>query len=222
MKIYSVLIMALAAGALGAQEAPRLDGRIQVFAEMSRPAEFTWAQSPDLKDQPKRQTGAGVRFLGELTSAPGWYYEVGGMLDASSNFTLSAPGVLDVTNVQVTDSYWSLGAAYLGRIDENLTWGVHLEGRGEYLRIKGEADVNGTPYQVDKATTYLRPWVRGSFDYTFTGIGVTRHPYIGIDGSLAITRTSQTGTPNLASFDNRNLQSLAPRASAALYVGIRF
>jgi hypothetical protein len=66
--------------------------------------------------------------------------------------------------------------------------------------------------------------VRGSFDYTFSGIGAKMHPYIGVEGNYAITRTTQTEQPanNLPAVDNRDLKSLAPRASAALYAGIRF
>lgn len=224
MKISSILIMALATGALGAQEAPNLDGRIQMFAEVSRPTQITLAG--DLKDQPKRTTGFGVRFLGEVASAPGWYYEVGGMFDADSHFTFngntSATNTLDMTDVKVTDSYWSLGAAYMGKVADSFTWGVHLEARGEYLRIQGEAIVNGGVQAQDQATTYLRPWLRGSFDYTFMNVGATKHPYIGVEGSVAILKTSQTQAPDLASWDNRNLKALAPRASAAIYAGLRF
>ena len=225
MKSSSILIMALAAGALGAQEAPNLDGRIQLFAEMSRPTQIT-LQAPDLQDQPKRATGFGVRFMGEVASAPGWYYELGGMFDADSHFTFNgttSPGnTLDMTDVKFTTSYWSLGAAYMGKVSDKLTWGLHLEARGEYLRIQGEAVKNGAAFPQDQATTYLRPWLRGSFDYTFTNIGATKHPYVGLEGSFAILKTYQTQAPDLANFDNRNLKALAPRASAALYAGLRF
>ncbi len=230
MKTSSILIMVLAAGALGAQDAPKLDGRIQVFAELSRPTQITVAQpggdSPDVKDQPKRQIGGGIRFLGELASHPGWYYEIGGMFDAASYFTYNgniAPVyTLDMTGVKVSDSYWSLGGAYMGKIGDSLTWGAHLEGRGEHLRISGQANYNGTVFYLNQGNTYLRPWVRGSFDYTFTSIGAEKHPYVGLEGSYALLRTSQISTPDLSNFDDRNLRSLAPRASAALYAGIRF
>jgi hypothetical protein len=222
VKIPSILFMALAAGTLGAQESPSLDGRIQVFAELSRPAEIVL--SPGLDAQPNRQTGAGVRFLGELASHPGWYYELGGMFDTSSKFTTSEGTTVDLTGVKVSESYWALGAAYMGKIGDSLTWGAHLEGRGEYLNISGSAVVNGTPYQLYQSTTYLRPWVRGSFDYTFANIGAKMHPYVGVEGNYAITKTSQTELPtnNLPAVDNRTLKSMAPRASAALYAGIRF
>ena len=229
MKISSMLILAVASGALAAQEAPRLDGRFQVFAEMSRPAEIlvaTPSPAPNVEAQPKRQTGGGFRFLGELSSAPGFYYELGGMFDASSYFTYSGAvngNLVDMTNAKVTDSYWSLGAAWLHKFNDNLTLGAHLEGRGEYLRLQGEIDISGTFYQLDHSTTYLRPWLRGSLDYTFTGIGKDKHPYVGLDGSLALLRTSQNGNaPDFSNIDDRTVRALAPRAAGALYVGIRF
>jgi hypothetical protein len=214
--------MTLAAGALVAQDAPKLDGRVQVFAELSRPAQIVVAQpSGYLYDQPSRQTGFGLRFMGELASHPGFYYEVGGKFDSSSNFSINTSNV-NLTAVQVTDSYWSLGAAYMGQIGDHLTLGGHLEGRGEHLVVSGQAVVNGNALSVNQGTTYLRPWVRGSADYTFTSIGQNNHPYLGVEGSYAITRTSQTVVPDFSNMDNRNLCSLAPRASAALYAGIRF
>jgi len=220
VKSPSILILALAAGALGAQDAPKLDGRIQLFAELTRPAEITVAL-PDVKDQPKRQTGLGLRFLGEVSSYPGWYYEFGGMFDTSSNFT-SSGAVGDNTGVKVSESYWSLGAAYMATLGEQLTLGAHLEGRGEAIRVTGASVENGLPFQYNKGTTYLQPWVRGSADYTFNGIGKSLHPYIGVEGSVALTRTTQTSVPAGGNIDSRTLRSLAPRASAALYAGIRF
>ena len=229
MKISSILIMALAAGALGAQDAPKLDQRIQVFAELTRPSQITVATNPTLNDQPSRQTGVGIRFQGEIASAPNWYYELGGMFDATSYFTLSGvlpDGVttLDLTDAKFTDSYWSLGMAYLSKPNENLSLGAHLEGRGEYLRLQG--GVAGTnfnpPVQLDHSTTYLRPWVRGSVDYTFTGVGSSAHPYLGLEGCLAVLKTSQTRVPDFTNLDDRTVKALAPKYSAAVYAGIRF
>jgi len=222
VKISSILIMTLAAGALAAADAPKLDGRVQVFAEIYRPAQINVAAGVD--DQPKMQTGVGLRFLGEVASFPGFYYELGGMLDGSSNFTVNN-GSTNLTDLKVTDSYWALGAAYLARFGERLTLGAHLEGRGEYLRIQGEAvtpTASPSPAQVSQSTTYLRPWVRGSADYTFAGIGRDLHPYLGVEVAYAITKTYQTRTPDFNNMDNRTLNSLAPKASASLYAGIRF
>jgi hypothetical protein len=230
VKSSSILIMALAAGALGAQGAPKLDGRVQLFEELYRPAQVVVAQpgapNPDVEDQPTHQNGLGIRFMGEVAAHPGWYYELGGMFNGSSNFTyngnVTSAVNLNLTQVKVTDSYWSLGAAYMAILRDRLTLGAHLEARGEYLRINGPYSSNGSTAQVYQSTTYLRPWLRGSADYTFTGIGNAIHPFIGVDGSYALTHTSQLSTPDFASVDGRNLKALAPRASASLYAGMRF
>lgn len=223
MKISSILIMALAAGSLGAQDAAALDGRFQVFVQQDRPSSIVIAQTPgNVTDQPKVQTGVGVRFMGELASAPGFYYELGGMLDAVSYFTFNDGAVGNLSNVKFTESYWSLGAAYMAKFGEATTLGVHVEGRGESLRVQGNAVIAGTTTSLDQGTTYLRPWVRGSADYTFTGIGTRVHPFIGLDGAFAVTKTSQTQVPSPGTFDNRNLCSLAPKYSYSAYAGLRF
>jgi hypothetical protein len=230
VKIFSLLTLALATGTLLAQEAPRLDARFQAFAEMSWPTSIVVAQAPNsVSNAPGSQTGIGFRFLGELASAQNFYYELGGMFDATSYFTLSGvlpDGVttLDLTDAKFTDSYWSLGMAYLSKPNENLSLGAHLEGRGEYLRLQG--GVAGTnfnpPVQLDHSTTYLRPWVRGSVDYTFTGVGSSAHPYLGLEGCLAVLKTSQTRVPDFTNLDDRTVKALAPKYSAAVYAGIRF
>ena len=111
MKISNILIMVLAAGALSAEDSPALDARIQMFVEQSRPAQVVVTQTPGVfKDQPGNQTGVGFRFMGELASAPGFYYELGGKLDSSSNFSSNST-IINLTDVKVTDNYWSLGAA---------------------------------------------------------------------------------------------------------------
>ena len=229
MNSSSILIMVLAAGVLSAQDASSLDARVQVFVERFRPAQFVADQSPgQTLDQPGWQNGVGVRFLGEIASAPGFYYELGGMLDASSKFhfngTVSDGSTLNLTDVKVTETYWSLGAAYLAKIGANGSLGLHLEGRGETLNIQGQA-ISGAPATasaLSTTTTYLRPWVRGSADYTFSRIGAGVHPYVGADGSFALLRTSQTTAPSYSAMDIRTLKSLAPKFAFALYAGARF
>jgi len=223
VKISSILIMALATGVLPAQDAGHLDGRVQLFMEMYRPAQVVVATG--YSDQADRQVSGGVRFMGELASARNWYYELGGMFDGMSKYTLNVPGVLNLQDVKVSDSYWSLGAAYMGRLgdDGSGTYGIHLEGRGEYLRAQGQAVVNGFGYSQDASSTYLRPWLRGSLDYTFTKVGTSVHPYVGVDGSLALLKTSQTTVPDLVGgIDNRTLRAMAPKAAIAVYAGMRF
>jgi hypothetical protein len=231
VKIHCLLALALATGTLGLHAADlEQDARFQVFAEMSRPVAITVVIDPSLQDQPARQTGLGVRFLGELANAPGWYYELGGKTNSTSRFTLNGPlgngNSLDLTGVKFTDSYWSLGAAYMVHPWEPLTLGAHLEARGEALSAQGTVYQNlqggglSTLGTVGLSTTYLRPWVRLSGDLTFH-MGEWR-PYVGVDVSGAITRTQQTEFVSLDLMDGRTLRSLAPRFAAAFYVGARF
>lgn len=226
MKILSILAITLSAGTLFAQQSEMaLDARVQVFGEMARPVAITIvnAGSP-IEDQAKRQTGLGLRFMGEIASAPGFYYEVGGKLDSSSNLAFNGDiggGITaDLTHVKFTHSYWSLGAGYMIRPVENLSLGVHLEGRGEALKAQGEIFQNGlSSGQVDASTTYLRPWVRLSADLTVPMGGM--RPYFGVDVSAAITRTEQTSFLS-ADMDNRTLKAMAPKVAAAFYLGMRF
>lgn len=233
MKTTSILIMALAAGTLAAQDEPRLDARFQLFAELAWPAQIVVAQpnaSTNINDQPGRQTGIGFRFLGEIAPAPGFYYELGGMFDASSHFTYSGtlPGgaTLDMTDAKLTNSYFSLGAAWMPKFGDNVTLGLHLEARGEYLRVQGGVNSSslGGTVQQDQSVTYLVPWARGSFDYTFGDPGKNLRPFLGVEGGWAILRTSQTRVPDFTNgnLDNRTVESLAPHYSGAVYAGLRF
>jgi hypothetical protein len=227
VKSSSILIMVLASGALAAQDAPNLDARIQVFVELFRPSQvviYDSTASGQIKDQPGRATAIGARFMGELGSARNFYYELGGMLDGSSKFTFQGGG-WDLTDVKVTESYWTVGMAYLYKPNPYGSLGVHLEGRGEYIRVQGAVYANGTDIvQLDGAQTYLRPWVRVSADYTFQGIGESMHPFVGVDGGMALTRTTQSAPPdpNNPSLDSRTICALAPEASASVYLGMRF
>jgi hypothetical protein len=229
VNLSSILIMVMAAGTLSAQDASALDARIPVFVERYRPAEIVVAQTPgQTRDQPAWQNGVGVRFLGEIASAPGFYYELGGMLDGSSKFSLNGTlpdgSTLNLSDVKVADSYWSLGAAYLAKIGTNGSLGLHLEGRGEALSIQGQVTSNllTAPAALSSSTTYLRPWVRASADYTFSHIGTSAHPYLGVDGSVALVKTSQTQVPDFTNMDTRTLRALAPKFAFAVYGGLRF
>lgn len=226
MKRSSFLILALAAGTLAAQESDSLDKRFQAFLEYNKPTEVN--VTPDVKDKPKGQTGIGFRFLGEIAGAPGWYYEVGGMFDSSSTFSFNGTsaalgGTLDVSNVKLSNSYWSVGAGYLWKAGQNGSVGLHLEGRGEFLRLQGFATGTGlvvSPTTFDHSTTYLRPWVRASADYTFAS-GKPVRPFLGLDGSFALLKTTQTELP-LNRVDDRMVRSLAPRFGGSVYAGLRF
>ena len=225
MKITSLLIMVLAAGSLAAQEPAGLDKRLQVFAEVSVPTEIDMA--PGTADKPKEAVGVGFRFLGEIAGVPGLYYEFGGMFDSSSEFGFNGAtsgGTLDLTHAKYTNSYWSLGAAYLWKLGKSGSFGLHLEGRGEYLRLQGEvsgSSLSTTPQALDHSTTYLRPWVRASADVTFSP-GKAVRPFVGLDGSFALLKTDQTRVPDYTNLDDRTVKSLAPRYAGAVYAGVRF
>jgi len=236
VKIQSILVAALATGSLcAAVPALELDARIQVFGEMTRPVNITFAQTPaNLQDKAGSQTGIGVRFMGEIASAPNWYYELGGKMDATSNFgfngtiTPPAPGApfnLDLRDVRFTSSYWSLGFGYLTKPNETLTVGFHVEARGEALSAQGKVfqDQGAGPLVqgvVDASTTYLRPWIRLSADATVPVAGL--RPYVGVDAALALTKTSQTELVPLGQMDNRTLKSMAPTFALSVYLGMRF
>lgn len=232
MKSPSILILALVAGSLAAQDVSKVDARVQLFYETMFPSSIQFGTSPDvLTAKPGHQNGLGIRFLGEIASAPGLYYEVGGMLDATSYFSFnggfSDGTTLNLSNVKFTESYWSVGAAYLWKTSERWSWGLHLEARSEALRLQGPAQGTsfngGNPVPIDQETTYLRPWARGSADYTFTGVGKDIHPFIGVEGSMALLRTSQAETlTDFTNVDNRNVKAMASKFSGAFYAGLRF
>ena len=111
MKILSILAVTLSAGTLFAQAPEQaLDGRIQVFAELSRPVGITIVNG--ITDQPNSQTGVGVRFLGELASIPNVYYELGGKAQSTSRFTYNR----DIGGG--IDQFWLTGALRIDPVQQ--------------------------------------------------------------------------------------------------------
>lgn len=219
MKITSILVTLFSAGALLAQApSSELDARIQVFGELIRPASITVASG--IKDQADSSVGVGIRFMGEFASSRNWYYEIGGKLDSSSNMKLNATG-LDLTDIKVTHSYWSLGVGYLVPLGTNVSLGFHLEGRGEALSAQGAIFQGGIiTGRVDATNTYLRPWARVSLDGTFR-LGSLR-PFVGVEAAATPVKTTQTQLVALSSMDNRTLRAMAPQVSGAFYLGLHF
>lgn len=211
--------LALAACSLAAQEVGALDARIQAYGELTRPTAFnlTSATTP-ASDQADRQLGFGLRLLGELPYTNGWYYELGGRFDSSSKLGYNSVA-MDNTHVTVAYSYWSAGAAYLWSMGP-ATLGAHAEARGEAIRIEGTQFKGGTGSTVSQSSTYVRPWVRISLDVTL-GTGKIR-PFVGGDLGVAVTKTNQKVEAALPTMDERSLRSMAPKASASLYAGLRF
>lgn len=233
MKTLPILVATLCCGALSAQEyTQKLDSRIVLFGEVVRPAQFTIASvAGDAKDQADPQVSLGVRFIGEIAMAPGFYYELGGRAESSSNLLTNGDiggGVtLKATQMRISYSYWMVGAAYMKTFGR-MTLGAHLEARGEAIRGVGTLIVNPglvteTKTTADVGNTYLRPWVRLSADFTL-GSGKYR-PILGVEGAFALTRMTQVDVdPTLSSyvFSKRTLNSMAPRFSGGAYAGIRF
>jgi hypothetical protein len=220
VKIAKVLVAALSAGTLFAQSAPEeLDSRIQLFVEGIRPAEVT-LNAPN-KDQPKACAGFGARFMGEIASARNFYYEIGGRLDASSNMTSKQVGA-DLTDIRITDSYWSAGMGYLVPLGPFISLGFHLEGRGEAIRATGSIFNGATATgSVNASTTYLRAWGRVSVDGSWR-MGSLR-PFVGLDVSATPMKNTQTTQlTNVSTMDNRTLRSFAPTLSAGAYLGLHF
>lgn len=219
MKTLSTLALALAACTLSAQEVGALDARIQAYAELTRPSAFNLSSAgAPVTDQADRQAGFGLRLLGELPFTNGWYYELGGRFDSSSRLGYNT-AAMNNTDVTVSYSYWSAGAAYLWNLGP-ATLGAHAEARGEAIRLQGTQFKDGTGAQVSQSSTYVRPWVRLSLDFTFGSGGV--RPFVGADVATAVTKTNQTVASSLPSMDERSLRSLAPKASATVYAGVRF
>lgn len=228
MKAFPLIALTLCAMPLAAQDfTPKLDARAVLFLEGIQPSQFTVASIPgagDIKDKAGSQMGLGFRFLSEIVSAPGFYFEIGGRLDSASNMGINGNvggGVsLNTTKLKFSYSYWMVGAGYMKTMG-NLTIGGHLEGRGEALHLSGTYTVNGgAETAVEIGNTYLRPWARFSADYTF-GSGKYR-PVVGIEGSVALTRMSQDTINPPEYMDKRTLNSMAPNVSGAVYAGLRF
>lgn len=227
MKKLSLLTVALSAGALFGQSSSTGEARVQIFGDFVRASDQVIAQigSVGVTDQAKAQTGFGIRFIGELPGTSNWFYQLGGRLASTSKFETNgtvAPGIrVDATDVKFGYSYWSIGGGYHWNFGD-FTLGTHLEGRGEALSAKGYLYVTGGTGSgpVDHSVTYLRPWVRLSGDWSFKAGSV--QPFIGLDASLAITKTSQNSVLGLTVLDDRNLKAMAPNASFGLYVGLKF
>lgn len=234
MKILTALAILLAASALTAQDSSRsLDARIQVFGDFNQPKKFTYYNVPGttngVTDQAGNQAGLGFRILGEFPYTSGWYYELGGRFESSSYLKLN-DAYVNATDIQLQYSYWSAGFGYLWHSGP-AAFGLHLEGRGEALCLQGKQVANNPAVlagNVSKSQTYLRPWVRASVDFTF-GNGKVR-PYAGVEGSFALTRTTQYEAVPLVrlpdgswdGIDARTIQSIAPDFSIGAYVGLRF
>lgn len=210
----------------------KLEGRIEIFAEYSRPREviFGIANSPsELRDQADSQyNGGGLRFMGELPGTQGWYYLLGGKLESSSRLSFNGPiqttpvSNWDTTDISIRHSYWVAGISRLFDLGGGATVGVHGEGRGEAISAVGQLYSNGLPSgdPTEISTTYFRPWLRGSFDWTIRRSGMS--PYFGLEAAVPLIKTSQSGAVAPSRMTSNTLKSMAPAFSAGIYAGLRF
>jgi hypothetical protein len=227
VKAASTTAILFASTALFAQANNRdLDLRIQIGAERTRPNQSILVQNSmiEIKVQPDFQTGITARMLGELPGIPGFYYQIGGMFDASSKMTFNNNDI-DTRDIEVSYSYFSFGGSCMFASKSGFSIGAHLEGRVERVVASGTTwiyDVRWNP--IDMETTvanYLRPWGRVSMDITFNNSGKVR-PYIGIEASYPLTKRENKTPWSLAGPQNsRLMESLAPQGSMGCYLGFR-
>lgn len=226
MKSISILVALLATAALAAQEDQGpLNARVVVFGETIQTSGVLLGQG--VKDQAGYQTGAGIRLVGQIDESR-WYWEVGGRFDSSArmetNRDISStppPNVLDATQTKIHYSYWSIGGAYLLPLGSAVDLGLHLEGRGETINPRGQfSTTNGGVGYIDAHNVYFRPWARVSLDIKFGG-GSFR-PLIGLEGAVALVKTSQSQVVPLSALDANTLRAMAPTWSGAVYAGVQF
>ena len=144
MKSISILAAILATGALSAQGRPdELSARVILFGENTQTSSVQ--MGPGASDQANRQTGPGIRIMGQLGDESRWNWELGGRFSSSAHMVTNrdiatppaTPNILTATQVKVNYSYWLLGAAYMLPLGSAADLGLHLEGRGETINPQG-------------------------------------------------------------------------------------
>lgn len=226
MKPLIILAVLIATGVLCAQEsADSLNARVLLFGETIQTSGVQLG--PGVKDQAGYQTGPGIRLIGQINESR-WYWEIGGRFDSSANMVtnrdISATppqNVLNATQTKIHYSYWSIGGAYLLPLSSAVDLGLHLEGRGETINPKGQfSTTSGGVGYIDAHNVYFRPWVRVSLDVKF-GIG-SLHPLVGLEGAVALVKTSQSQIVPLSALDANTLRAMAPTWSGSVYAGVQF
>lgn len=225
----TILAATLMAPALfGQSYGQALEGRVEVIGELTRPRQFTVAQtsSGDVHDRAGyHKYSGGIRLLGEVPGTQGWFYTLGGKLESSSKLAVNgtiAPGVtLDTRDVSIRYSYWMAGVSRLVDFGSGFTFGGHGELRGEAISAVGKVVASPTGSgDVNQSTTYLRPWLRASIDWTWRRQGMS--PYLGFDIGLPLIRQTQSRVVPLTNIDSNTLKAMAPASSANVYAGLRF
>lgn len=224
-----ILFAALSATALFAQtSAQALEKRVEAFGELTRlrDVKFSNASGGDIIDRAGyHKYSGGLRLMGELPGTQGWYFSLGGKLESSArlatNGAVGGGATLNTTDVSIRYSYWLAGVSKLFDLGSGLTIGAHGEARGEAISAVGyvQASPSGSG-DVNQSTTYLRPWIRASIDWTWKRPGVS--PYLGLDIGMPLVRTNQSAAVAPTQMDSNTLKSMAPASTANVYVGLRF
>ncbi len=227
VKSFSLLVLALAATSLSAQEiSDGLRARVILFEESIQTRSLQLA--PGVSDQADRQAGTGLRLMGALGDEARWYWELGGRFPSSARMVTNrdiatAPPAnnLDATGVKIYYSYWSAGAGYLLPLGPSVDLGLHLEGRAETINPKGTyVTTAGGAGFMDAHTVYWRPWIRLSLDVKLkTGSFTT---VVGAEAGVATLKTNQDKVVPLSVIDANTMKALAPTWSGAVYAGIQF
>lgn len=225
-----ILVAALSATALfGQTSGPALDGRVEIFGEFMRPRQVIFGvagSNTEIRDQADAQyNGGGLRLSGELPGTQGWFYQLGGRLVSSSkldfNGTVSGATTYDTTDLNIRYSYWVAGISRQFSLGGGMALTVHGEGRGEAITAVGDVYTGGAPtVSVHKSTTYFRPWLRTSLDWTVPMAG--KSPYFGFSLALPLVKTNQSGSIAPTTWDSNTLKAMAPGFSVDVYAGLRF
>lgn len=224
-----ILAAALAATSLFGQGAGQdLEKRVEIFGEYTRPRQIVWgnASGGDIQDRALfHKYSGGVRLMGEFPGTQGWYFSLGGRLESTSTMDFAGftggGHTLDTTDLSIRYSYWMVGVSNLVPLNNGFTFGGHIEARGEAIGAVGDVFIDGANAgSVNQSTTYLRPWIRASLDWTWKRPGVS--PYIGADLAMPLMRTTQSRSVSPLTMDSNTLKAMAPSAAASVYVGLRF
>jgi hypothetical protein len=226
-----ILVAALSATALfGQTSGQALDGRVEIFGEFMRPRQVIFGVAggtTEVRDQADpHYNGGGLRLSGELPGTQGWYYLLGGKLVSSSqldfNGVVSGATSVDTTDLNIRYSYWVAGISRQFTLGGGMALTVSGEGRGEAITAVGDVYYGGvaTPFSVSKGTTYFRPWLRTSLDWTVPMAG--KSPYFGFSLALPLVKTNQSGAVAPTEFTSNTLKAMAPGFSVDIYAGLRF
>jgi hypothetical protein len=79
---------------------------------------------------------------------------------------------------------------------------------------------NGGVGYIDAHNVYFRPWARVSLDIKLGGSSF--RPLIGLEGAVALVKTSQSQVVPLSALDANTLRAMAPTWSGAVYAGVQF